>query len=61
MNSQVSASQSATTTTASSTLVQTVSALAFGAVIIFAVGFLPMDAAHNAAHDTRHAMAFPCH
>lgn len=44
-----------------STLTQTMAALGFGAMILFAVGFLPMDAAHNAAHDTRHALAFPCH
>lgn len=37
------------------------SLLAFGAVIIFLVGFSPMDVAHNATHDSRHALAFPCH
>ena len=44
-----------------SSLGQSLAAFAFGAVVLFAVGFLPMDAAHNAAHDTRHALAFPCH
>lgn len=33
----------------------------FGALILYAVGFLPMSAAHNAAHDTRHVFVFPCH
>jgi len=33
----------------------------FGALILYAVGFLPMSVAHNAAHDTRHSMVFPCH
>jgi cobalt transporter subunit CbtB len=33
----------------------------FGALILYAVGFLPMSAAHNAAHDTRHSIVFPCH
>jgi len=33
----------------------------FGALIIFAVGFAPMEVVHNAAHDTRHAISFPCH
>lgn len=42
-------------------LVQNVAAITFGAIIVFAVGFLPMEAVHNAAHDTRHALAFPCH
>ena len=40
---------------------QGLGALVFGAVVLFAVGFLPMDAAHNAAHDTRHTLTFPCH
>ncbi|WP_051692925.1 CbtB domain-containing protein [Marinobacterium lacunae] len=35
--------------------------LAFGILIIYAVGFLPLEAVHNAAHDTRHAFVFPCH
>lgn len=44
-----------------SILTQSLAALLFGAVVVFAVGFLPMESAHNAAHDTRHALAFPCH
>ncbi|MFH0351543.1 MAG: CbtB domain-containing protein [Chromatiales bacterium] len=32
-----------------------------GIVILFAVAFAPTPAVHNAAHDTRHALAFPCH
>ncbi|AZZ94898.1 MULTISPECIES: CbtB domain-containing protein [Hahella] len=40
---------------------QLIGAMCFGGLILFAVGFLSMDAAHNAAHDTRHAFAFPCH
>ena len=42
-------------------LMQTAAALAFGIVILFAVGFAPLEAAHNAAHDVRHTLAFPCH
>lgn len=33
----------------------------FGAIMIFAVGFLPTATAHNATHDTRHNTGFPCH
>lgn len=40
---------------------QNIFSMVFGVIILFAVGFMPMDVAHNAAHDTRHAMAFPCH
>ena len=36
-------------------------AAALGLVIVFAAGFAPVDAVHNAAHDTRHSFAFPCH
>lgn len=32
-----------------------------GGVILFGVGFSNLSVAHNAAHDTRHAMIFPCH
>lgn len=32
-----------------------------GMVVLMGVGFAPMDVAHNAAHDTRHSFAFPCH
>jgi cobalt transporter subunit CbtB len=31
-----------------------------GLFILYGVGFAPL-AAHNAAHDTRHSAAFPCH
>jgi cobalt transporter subunit CbtB len=36
-------------------------AMLLGAVIVYGVGFSPVAAAHNAAHDTRHANVFPCH
>ena len=37
-------------------------ALAFvGATLFFAVGLSNMALAHNTAHDTRHAIGFPCH
>jgi cobalt transporter subunit CbtB len=32
-----------------------------GLALIFVVGFAPMAEVHNAAHDTRHSAAFPCH
>ncbi len=41
--------------------VQLIAATALGIIILFGVGFAPMDIAHNAAHDTRHSVAFPCH
>ena len=36
-------------------------ACALGAVIVFGVGFAAPELIHNAAHDTRHSMSFPCH
>ena len=32
-----------------------------GATLFFAVGLSDIAVAHNAAHDTRHAIGFPCH
>ena len=36
-------------------------AFALGAGLVFLVGFAQSAALHDAAHDTRHTMAFPCH
>ena len=36
-------------------------AVMLGLVIVFAAGFAPSETVHNAAHDTRHSFAFPCH
>lgn len=36
-------------------------ALAFGALVVFGVGFASPSTIHNAAHDARHSFAFPCH
>jgi cobalt transporter subunit CbtB len=44
-----------------STFVQIGAALALGLVLLYGVGFASMDIAHSAAHDARHAFAFPCH
>ena len=41
-------------------VVATMAAL-LGAFLVWGVGFSPIAALHNAAHDTRHSMAFPCH
>ena len=35
--------------------------LFIGATLVFTVGLSHMTVAHNAAHDTRHAIGFPCH
>jgi cobalt transporter subunit CbtB len=35
--------------------------LFIGLTLTFAVGLSSMAVAHNTAHDTRHAIGFPCH
>ena len=32
-----------------------------GLFLIYGVGFAYPETIHNAAHDTRHALSFPCH
>jgi len=38
-----------------------VAAILLGFVFIGVTGFAPIDAIHDAAHNTRHAISFPCH
>lgn len=38
-----------------------VMAALLGIFIVGGVGFSHIEAVHNAAHDYRHSMAFPCH
>lgn len=45
----------------SSVIAQAVLAVALGLFIVGVVGFSHISAVHNAAHDVRHANAFPCH
>ena len=35
--------------------------LTLGSGMIFTIGLSHISAVHNAAHDTRHAIGFPCH
>ena len=37
------------------------SALLLGTFFILGVGFAGAEVIHNAVHDGRHSMAFPCH
>lgn len=36
-------------------------ALLLGVFVVFMVGFAGASVLHEAAHDTRHSIAFPCH
>ena len=35
--------------------------IVLGISILFVIGFSNIGVVHNAAHDTRHSLAFPCH
>ena len=50
-----------TSTVDSNIIAQAVLAMALGLLIVGVVGFSHISAVHNAAHDVRHANAFPCH
>ncbi|MBD8120741.1 CbtB-domain containing protein [Pseudomonas lutea] len=49
------------TATQSQRLVAAAGAMLLGAFLVYFAGFSHIDAVHNAAHDTRHSSAFPCH
>ena len=62
MSISTSRTQSATSTsTQSKRIVAAVGAAVLGAFLVYFAGFSHIDAVHNAAHDTRHSSAFPCH
>ncbi len=42
-------------------LLQIASAIAAGIFLLFFAGFAEATVFHDSAHDTRHALAFPCH
>jgi cobalt transporter subunit CbtB len=49
------------TTTLTQRLTAAVCASILGACLVYFAGFSHIEAVHNAAHDTRHSAAFPCH
>jgi len=58
------ATQTETTTIALSSqdrMITVIIAALLGTFMIFGVAIAQPAAFHNAAHDTRHAMNFPCH
>jgi cobalt transporter subunit CbtB len=38
-----------------------IAAILLGILFIGIAGFAPLQAIHDAAHNTRHAVGFPCH
>ena len=61
MSSNALAASSSVTLPLSQRLVLAIGSCLLGAALIFVAGFSPIEAMHNAAHDTRHSAAFPCH
>jgi len=51
----------ATPVSLSQRLVVAVGASLLGLCLVYFAGFSHLEAVHNAAHDTRHSAAFPCH
>ena len=52
---------SAAGTEAQSSLLLPVLAIVGGLSLLWVVGFAQPEFLHNAAHDSRHSVAFPCH
>jgi len=48
-------------TSADSSIAAIGTALLAGVFLLFIAGYAQATALHDAAHDQRHAMAFPCH
>lgn len=53
--------KSTTTTRADTRVASIVAVFVIGAALLYTAGIAHATVLHDAAHDTRHAMAFPCH
>lgn len=49
------------TRSAAQTAVAAFAAILLGSFLLYGVGFAQPQQIHDAAHDTRHSFAFPCH
>ena len=56
----IKAVDSASVSLSSRLAAATIAAL-LGSFILLGIGFANTDEIHNAAHDSRHSFAFPCH
>ncbi|MDA1323400.1 MAG: CbtB-domain containing protein [Proteobacteria bacterium] len=54
-------SQTFARTESSSAVIPALSAILLGAFLVLGIGLAHSDTIHNAAHDSRHSFAFPCH
>lgn len=60
-NSTTAQMQTTTVSTSIPKPLQLVSAFLLGMVFLYGAAFVQTSAVHNAAHDARHSLAFPCH
>jgi cobalt transporter subunit CbtB len=51
----------ASATTKSETLKAAFVAFILGLGLVYGAGFANIESVHDAAHDSRHALSFPCH
>ncbi|MCJ2373150.1 CbtB-domain containing protein [Pseudomonas sp. RGM 3321] len=61
MSTISSSHAAAASSTRTQRLTAAISAALLGACLVYFAGFSHIAAVHNAAHDTRHSAAFPCH
>ena len=62
MNAETASAQGAATETKrASVVLSAILAMSFGIFLVYGVGFANSTTIHNAAHDARHGIAFPCH
>lgn len=53
--------QSVAQVAAPTTLIPALAAILLGVFLVLGTGFAHSNTIHNAAHDSRHSLAFPCH
>lgn len=46
---------------AAARIMPALAAACLGLLLLYAAGFSSIEILHNAAHDSRHSAAFPCH
>ncbi|BAN46389.1 CbtB domain-containing protein [Metapseudomonas resinovorans] len=61
MSSRTLSHSAVSSQTLSQRLALAIGAGLIGLALVYFAGFSHIEAVHNAAHDTRHSAAFPCH
>lgn len=61
LNPESTARSSAVSVSKTGVVTAAVAAILLGVTLIVGAGFASPGTLHNAAHDSRHAFAFPCH